>query len=73
MSDFDLYESEIEELYQKPEEPKVELTIKEAYTALFCAQRDCLHQTRTNGPAANESYELAQILKERISKAGEGI
>ena len=30
VSDFDLYESEIEELYQKPEEPKVELTIEEA-------------------------------------------
>ena len=30
VSDFDLYESEIEELYQKPEEPKVELTVEEA-------------------------------------------
>ena len=34
MSDFDLYESEIEELYQKPEEPKVELTVEEAKGAI---------------------------------------
>lgn len=30
MSDFDLYESEIEELYRPKEEPKVWLTIEEA-------------------------------------------
>lgn len=30
VSDFDLYESEIEELYRKPEQMKVELRIDEA-------------------------------------------
>lgn len=35
VSDFDLYESEIEELYQKPEEPKVELTVEEAKKVVF--------------------------------------
>ena len=30
MSDFDLYESEIEELYRPKEEPKVVLTVEEA-------------------------------------------
>lgn len=35
VSDYDLFESEIEELYQKPEEPKVELTIDEAKEILW--------------------------------------
>lgn len=30
MSDFDLYESEIEELYRPKEEPKIWLTVEEA-------------------------------------------
>ena len=40
MSDFDLYESEIEELYRPKEEPKVVLTVEEAKVieelALLC-------------------------------------
>ena len=34
MSDYDIFESEIEELYREPEEPKIELTVEEAKALL---------------------------------------
>lgn len=65
VSDFDLYESEIEELYQKPEEPKVELTIDEAKG---------IYQAIIDGYSRNYDFDItalksAKMLLKRIDQA----
>ena len=64
MSDFDLYESEIEELYRPKEEPKVVLTIREAKEMLAFIEK-------ANIDRAIKEYvfELFLPLKKGIEKA----
>ena len=67
MSDFDMYESEIEDLYREPEEPKVELTVEEA-KLIQKLLRHCYFATDIQ-----EVEELVLVqdgfLKERIEQA----
>lgn len=63
MSDFDLYESEIEELYRKPEQMKVELRIDEAKLIL-----EALLRLPVEGNKSLLKHTLIP-LKEKIEKA----
>ena len=67
VDDYDLYESEIEELYQKPEEPKVELTVEEAKTLHDLVY--LLHESHNDEYTKGFSLWVANDLKERIEKA----
>lgn len=69
VSDFDLYESEIEELYRKPEEPKVWLTIEEAILAKKCARYVAGYLAKDE--EARMVWRFADKLSERIEQAEE--
>ena len=66
MSDFDLYESEIEELYRPKEEPKVVLTVEEAKDILWDL-RDLYKQTYGYEWVKNEPW--FDEFKKRIEQA----
>ncbi len=73
MSDFDLYESEIEELYREPEEPKIELTVEEAKeiaVTMFAYHKFC--QKFLSGVNDNfliKASKVNRILDKRIEQA----
>lgn len=66
MSDFDLYEPEIEELYQKPEEPKVKLTVEEAKMLEDMALRWMFLNPKN---VTLKSAQLMKQLSKRIEEA----
>ena len=73
VSDFDLYESEIEELYREPEEPKIELTVEEAKeiaVTMFAYHKFC--QKFLSGVNDNfliKASKVNRILDKRIEQA----
>lgn len=74
MSDFDMYESEIEDLYRPKEEPKVILTVEEAEILTRCAANEFYRLIMERGPVdlARQVEVLMYDLVKRIKQAEKG-
>lgn len=71
MSDFDMYESEIEDLYRPKEEPKVILTVEEAKRLHDCAMFFWCDYEGTQY-FTNDDKRFLTDMKERIEQAEKG-